>query len=396
MKRKLLAVVGLLALLLAVPSAAGACTDGSVSVTKAVAGDLAPSDATYTVKLEKRAWPFGWVQIDGVRTLHAGQTGAWNNLNDGDYRLVETTTGDFTATWTPSATFTVSNAHKHYSMVVTNDYGNAPRGSITVTKEVVGSLAPAGASFEVELFGPEGASMGVKSVADGESATWGDLLYGTYTLVEAGDDGYTATFDPSDTVVLGEERSEVSVLLTNDFGDPEPTGSVTVSKVVTGTAAHDDAAFEISLVQVLDGENIVVGTRTLRAGEETTWSELAYGNYRIVESATAGVVVSFDPAADVVVGAETPDVSVVVTNAYGDVTPPDEPDEPDEPAPAPTPQVIPEPESSQVAAESATAAPAEELPYTGMGVWITLTAGLVALAMGLALVRVTALRGRAY
>lgn len=281
-------------------------------------------------------------------------------------------------------------------MVVTNDYGNAPRGSITLTKEVVGSLAPAEATFEVELFDSEGASMGVRSVADGESVTWGNLLHGSYTLVEAGGDGYTATFDPSDTVVVGAEQPDVTVLLTNDFGDPEPTGSVTVSKVVSGTTAPKDAAFGISLVKVLDGDDIVVGTRTLRAGEETTWSELAYGNYRVVESAAGSVVVSYSPAADVVVGAETPDVSVVVTNAYGDVTI----QTPQDPTPTPqaTPQVTPAPEPGvvQVAAGSATADPAEELPFTGAGVWITLLVGVAVLAMGLTLIRLTALRGRVH
>lgn len=396
MKRTLLVAVGLLALLLAVPSAAGAWTTGSVSVTKAVAGDLAPSDATYTVKLERKQWYFGWywAQVDGVRVLHAGETASWGNLDEGDYRLVETTAGPFTTTWSPSATFTVDHQHKHHDVVVTNDYGNAPRGSLTVTKEVIGSLAPEGVSFEVELFDSEGASMGVKSVADGESVTWSDLLYGSYTLAEAGGDGYTTSWSPSDELVLDAEQPEAAVLVTNDFGDPEPTGSLTVGKVVTGSAAPADATFDVSLMQVLDnGQTAVIGTRTLRAGEQTTWTELAYGNYRVVETGTGSVAVSYSPAADVVVGAESPNVTVVVTNAYGDVTT-QSTTSTTTPASSGTVATNP-PESSRVTSAEAAAA-TDELPYTGAGVWMTLVTGFAALATGLALVRAAAVRGRAY
>jgi hypothetical protein len=120
-------------------------------------------------------------------------------------------------------------------------------GSVTVTKVVTGTLAPTDDVFyTVDLLDADGAVVGTQWVSGGHSVTWDDLPAGTYSLREAGDPTFTATWWPSSTVVVDEQHPSRSVTLTNDFGD----GSVTLTKTVEGEIAPPGAAFSFALVDV--------------------------------------------------------------------------------------------------------------------------------------------------
>ena len=122
--------------------------NGSVTLTKTVEGEIAPAGAAFSFALVAD----GASPASGdVRVLHSGETTTWDGLTAGRYRLVELTTGGFTPTWNPGDVVEISSAHRHASVLVTNDYGEAETGWISITTVVTGGLAPDGARFDVRL-----------------------------------------------------------------------------------------------------------------------------------------------------------------------------------------------------------------------------------------------------
>jgi hypothetical protein len=237
MVRRCLFVVGLVALLAASGgSAVSAHPIGSITVHKEVVGDLAPDGATFEIRLFLDV-DGALEPVDGPRSLSAGETVSWTGLSEGRYVLVEATTGPFTATWSPSDTFVIGADSWHHVATLTNDYGDAPRGSVSVTKVVTGSAAPAGASFEVELLTAGGTSLGTRTIAAGASATWSDLAPGAYRLEERTAGAASVTWSPGQDVVVDAEHLDVAVELTNDYGEPPPVQVPQTSAPTTTTAA---------------------------------------------------------------------------------------------------------------------------------------------------------------
>jgi hypothetical protein len=104
---------------------------GWISVTKQVAGGLAPSDGAYEIRLER--WcEEGWLEV-GTHTVAAGGTVTWYGLRHGTYRAVEATTGSFTTSWSPDDDIVLDDLHESAAVTVTNDYGDPVVPSTTTT-----------------------------------------------------------------------------------------------------------------------------------------------------------------------------------------------------------------------------------------------------------------------
>ena len=92
-----------------------------------------------------------------------------------------------------------------------------------------------------------------------------------------------------------------------------PTGSLSISKVVTGNTAPPGATYTINY----DNGAGTSGQVTVHGGETQTVDNLPYGSYTLSEdSAPAGATISPNPA---VVSANSPQVEITVTNPYPNV-----------------------------------------------------------------------------
>jgi hypothetical protein len=376
---------------------------GSITLTKTVEGEAAPSDAAFSFVLvaddmaEQQAVDAASVEASSVdiRVLKDGESTTWDGLSAGRYRIIELTSGSFTTTWSPSDVVVIDGDHRHVDVLATNDFGELYTGYIKVTKAVAGSLAPEGGSYQVRLESDEGedgwVEIGTRTVTAGETVAWFGLPHGTYRVVELTEGAFTTSWSPSSLVVLDELHESEWLTVTNDYGDPAPTGSVTVRKLATGSLAPADASFTMTLVQVTGEGTTTVGVATLRSGESYTWSDLPYGDYRIVESPAAGATTSYSPSSDVTVGAESQAVSVLVTNAYGDPAVV----EPTTTTTAPTTTTTQE-TTTTTAAPTTTAASGvsnEALAFTGGNTLFVAGIGLAIVALGIGLVAVSRRRG---
>ena len=92
-----------------------------------------------------------------------------------------------------------------------------------------------------------------------------------------------------------------------------PTGSLSISKVVTGNTAPPGATYTINY----DNGAGTSGQVTVHGGETQTVDNLPYGSYTLSEeSAPTGATISPNPA---VVSADSPQVDITVTNPYPNV-----------------------------------------------------------------------------
>jgi hypothetical protein len=380
---------------------------GSITLTKTVEGQ-APADAEFSFVLvaddvaeQSTVDAVSAASVD-VRVLRAGESTTWEGLSAGRYRIIELTGGDFTTTWSPSDIVDIDGDHRHVEVLATNDFGEIYTGYVKVTKLVTGGLAPEGVSYQVRLESDEGeggwVEIGSRSVTAGSTVAWFGLPHGTYRVVELSEGAFTTSWSPSDLIVLDDLHESARLTVTNDYGDPAPTGSVTVRKLSTGSLAPADASFTMTLVRVTDEGTTTVGVATMRSGEEYTWSDLPYGAYRIVESPVGGATTSYNPSSEVTVGAESQAVTVLVTNAFGD---PSFVEPTTTTAPTTTTTQAP---TTTTEAPTTTAAPTttsasgvsnEQLAFTGDNTIVVAAIGLAIAALGVALVTFGRRRGRA-
>ena len=242
-------------------------------------------------------------------------------------------------------------------------YGSNPpslTGTVTVTKVMSGGSSTAeGIAFSLV----QGDSVKyTKTIAAGDKQSDGSwkvvftgVALGSYTLVESGSpDNYTADLTSSNNSVdITPTQLDVSKTVTNTYNPP--TGTVTVTKVMSGgSSTAEGIAF--SLVQ----DGVVKYTKTIAAGDKQsdgTWkvvfTGVALGNYTLVESGSPDNYTSDLTSSNnrVIINADHLNISKTVTNTYdpGDITVPDEPvpgggtTVPDEPVPGGGTVVIDEP-----------------------------------------------------
>ncbi len=166
-------------------------------------------------------------------------------------------------------TLTADASVQAVAVTVTNTYNN-PRGSITVRKELKGTVDPNRPDFAITLY-KDGASTG-QTVSLPQGGQWEhtftDLdLYSSYYVVETVPQGfdYTVAYSrgASDPVALTNGTTGGSITVTNTY--IMPTGSLKVTKVVS---ADDLPGSVAPLVQVE-----VTLYRSAEGVREPGWSE---------------------------------------------------------------------------------------------------------------------------
>lgn len=183
---------------------------GRAEVAKVVTGDAAPNDASFEICLTGPL-PDG---TDHCQSVTGGTTAVFDDLEPGTYTLVErdvpvgfevsysTTEIEIVAAETAVAT-------------VTNEYrAPAPAvGRAEVTKVVTGYDAGVDEQFEICLTGPlpDGPEY-CQSVTGGETAVFGGLELGTYSLEERNvPDGYEVTYSSTEIEIVADATATATI-----------------------------------------------------------------------------------------------------------------------------------------------------------------------------------------
>ena len=316
--------------------------DGSITVTKELkgynGGTPSSTDKTFYVALyqDDNTSPVTDTTVtkngstvtnnNGVYEIKANETLTFSKLPYGTYTVKEVVQKD--GQWTPvddTFDYTVSGSETSVTLNVNNTTDNVTitntekaNGSITVTKELLTSdgtgLNDTSRTFYVALYqgdeiftgGTVSSSTGtngVYTIHDGETLTFSDLPYGTYTVKEVvqKDGQWTPVNDTFDYTVSGSETS-VTLSVNNTTGNVTITNkekadsSITVTKELKGynnsTPQNTDVTFHFGLYQneqpfVKDNSHYVVHvTPTFTNGSYTgtaTFSNLPYGTYTVKE-----------------------------------------------------------------------------------------------------------------
>ena len=316
--------------------------DGSITVTKELkgynGGTPSSTDKTFYVALYQgdNTSPVTDATVtkngstvtnnNGVYEIKADETLTFSKLPYGTYTVKEVVQKD--GQWTPvddTFDYTVTGSETSVTLNVNNTTDNVTitntekaNGSITVTKELLTSdgtgLNDTSRTFYVALYqgdeiftgGTVSSSTGtngVYTIHDGETLTFSDLPYGTYTVKEVvqKDGQWTPVNDTFDYTVSGSETS-VTLSVNNTTGNVTITNkekadsSITVTKELKGynnsTPQNTDVTFHFGLYQneqpfVKDNSHYVVHvTPTFTNGSYTgtaTFSNLPYGTYTVKE-----------------------------------------------------------------------------------------------------------------
>lgn len=272
------------------------------------------------------------------------------------------------------------------------------RGVVRVTKVVTGDGAPTDVAFDICLTGPlpDGPER-CKTLTGAGTITFHDLKPGTYALAERDvPAGFAVSYSASEFVVVKDRFTDVTV--TNHYTPPMPeVGRAEVTKIVTGDDAPDDAVYEICLIGPLPDDT--AHCRSVTGGATAVFDDLPTGTYTLTEpDPPTGVDVTYSTPTVEIIGGQTATASVTNHSPPPDVesqTPP--PTTPPTTAPPPTtpppttappttapptvpPPPTPPPNPPTVGPETET-----QLPETGSGIGLLVTAALLAGAGAVAL-----------
>ena len=261
---------------------------GSILVRSELVGASSPPPS-FQIEVTDAAGiavPNGMITLTGHGAEHI-----FANLPPGSYTVKMTPPTDWTTT--PLTRPVTVTAGKLTKEVFTSTYHPA-LGSIKVT---VTSGRTGTDTFRIDINGT------TKSVKTGGTASWPNLLPGTYTI-KATPPG-TAWIVPSDQTV--ELKSGENIKRTVRFDPVAPTGSIVVTKCIVG----DESG--IFLISVKDSTDKLVGTKEFHGpNARQTWSGLAAGDYTISESDPGpGWLKAGDQVVDLAAGQV---VNVTVTN----------------------------------------------------------------------------------
>ena len=332
--------------------------DGSITVTKELkgynGGTPSSTDKTFYVALyqDDNTSPVTDTTVtkngstvtnnNGVYEIKANETLTFSKLPYGTYTVKEVVQKD--GQWTPvddTFDYTVSGSETSVTLNVNNTTDNVTitntekaNGSITVTKELLTSdgtgLNDTSRTFYVALYqgdeiftgGTVSSSTGtngVYTIHDGETLTFSDLPYGTYTVKEVvqkdgqwtpvgNDFDYTVT-DSGTPVTLNVGNKTGNVQFTNT---EKNNGQISVTKTVTEPTGNvipaplnGDEVFYVALYQgneiftgaTVDGfTSVKNGIYPIHNDETLTFSDLPYGIYTVKEVTEDGTpVVDTDP-----------------------------------------------------------------------------------------------------
>lgn len=257
---------------------------GSILVRSELVGSGSP-------RFQIKVTDAGVVVPNGTTTLTGhGAEHTFANLPPGDYTVTMKPPKDWTTTVTAyKVTVTAGQLTKQ---VFTSTY-TPKTGSIKVT---VNSSTGSGTAFNIDINGT------TKSVSPSGTASWPDLLPGTYTIKAAPVAGWIV---PSDQTV--ELKSGENINRTVTFDPVAPTGSIVVTKCIVG---DESGIFRIS---VKDSTGTTISTKEFHGHDATqTWSGLGAGDYTISESDPGPGWLKADDQEATLTPSET--VKVVMTN----------------------------------------------------------------------------------
>ena len=252
--------------------------------------------------------------------------------------------------------------------VVVTDTHREYFGDLTIQKEIAGTAEGTdekefhftitadtdkvkGNTYDDVSFDEEGKAD--VTITGAGSITIPDLPEGTYTIEEdkekAAMDGYTLTVDgEGDVTVTRDTAATATVTNTytkNETPPPPETGSLEVSKQVTGTAGEKDRAFQFTMTLDDTGINgtfgdmeFIDGTAefTLKDGESKTAADLPAGTaYTVTEKDNDGYTVT--AAGDTGTINTEPQTAAFINHKDAPPEEPGEMEKPDDPKPETTP-----------------------------------------------------------
>jgi len=196
-------------------------------------------------------------------------------------------------------------------------YNSRQLGSLTVTKTVAGEGGDLNREFEFTVI--IGGQTETFTLRHGQSRTFDDIPVGTfYEVVETPVAGYvTTSVNHAGNVPAG----GITASFTNTFTVTQPqTGSLTVTKTVTGESANPQQEFEFTAV--IGG---VEHTFTLRHGQSRTFNDIPIGtNYTVTEIEIAGwIAIPRQYSGTILIPGVT--ITLPFVNHYEGDDPPDEP-----------------------------------------------------------------------
>lgn len=346
--------------------------EGSLTVTKALEGNDADTskEFTFTVTLSDTTISGTYGDVDfenGVATftLKGGESKVIEGLPNGTEYVVEEADyrNDGYVTEKTGDTGTIDeNAPAVAAFTNTkNTYGN-----LTVSKTVSGDAADTTKAFtftvtlsDTSISGEHGDMTFENGIAtftlkDGESKTASSLPNGMgYTVKEAdySSDGYVTTKAGDTGEIVGGETATAAFTNTKNSTPPEDpddppvtpqTGSLTISKTVTGTAGEKDKLFTFTVTLGAEGTYSYTGSKSgtianggtvqLKHGESITISGIPEGtSYSVVESDNSGYEVTKTGDTGTIAADTTSTASFTNKKDAAPITPPDKPGDPGTP-----------------------------------------------------------------
>ncbi len=282
---------------------------GSLVINKeVVGGGEEAANKTYTFDV---TGPEGY---STTVTVTGNGSAVLTDLTLGEYTITEQNAEieGCTLEVTGSGTVTVKG-NENAEITVTNTYTETPKGSLVISKEVVGGGSEASEkTYTFEVTGPNGYSAEVTVIGNG-SATLNNLEPGIYTVSEkdAAIEGYTLEVaGEGETEVIANENAAVTI--TNTY--EQIVGSLTITKSVVG--GGDEAANKIYTF-VITGPNDYSNTVTVIGSGSVTVEGLVPGEYTVTEqnAEIEGYRLTVDGTETATVAADE-NVDVTITNSY--------------------------------------------------------------------------------
>jgi hypothetical protein len=195
-----------------------------------------------------------------------------------------------------------------------NDAEQPDDGRIELTKVVTGDDAPSKTEFELCVVGPAPSDTSrCQTVVDGETATFGKLPAGTYTVAETDPEGkWVVSYSDETLTIEAGETGTATITNTWQTDEPEPA-RIELTKVVTGDDAPEDEVFVLCITGPEPADTELCGKAV--AGDTVVFEDLEPGVYAVTETDPEGKwVVSYSDETLTIEAGETG--TATITNTW--------------------------------------------------------------------------------